>query len=551
MTSSTATKPRSETRLHGHRGIHLLQEPALNRGTAFTDEERDAFGLRGLLPPHVFTQDEQVERIMWNYRQKTTDLERYVYLTALQDRNEKLFYRVILDHIEQMLPIIYTPTVGEAAMRFAHIYRRPRGLYVTAEDRGRVADILRNWPRADVAVIVVTDGERILGLGDLGANGMGIPIGKLTLYTACGGIHPGKGLPVTLDVGTNNEELRNNPLYLGLRQPRVGREEYDELVEEFVTAVQEVFPNALIQFEDFLTPNAYRLLNRYRDRVLAFNDDIQGTAAVALGGLYAAARLTGASLSAQAILFLGAGSAATGIADLLVPALVAEGLTEAEARARLWFVDRAGLVVASRTNLMEHNLPYAHDHDPMDFLSAIRALRPTALIGATGHGGAFTQEALRLMAEVNERPIIFALSNPTSKAECTAEQAYAWTDGRAVFASGSPFAPVELGGRRYAPGQGNNVYIFPGVGLGAVASQATRVTDDMFLAAARALAESVSDASLEEGSIYPPLREIREVSVAIALAVAELAYERGLARSESGDDLERRIRSHIYSVAYD
>ncbi len=551
MTSSTATKPRSETRLHGHRGIHLLQEPALNRGTAFTDEERDAFGLRGLLPPHVFTQDEQVERIMWNYRQKTTDLERYVYLTALQDRNEKLFYRVILDHIEQMLPIIYTPTVGEAAMRFAHIYRRPRGLYVTAEDRGRVADILRNWPSADVAVIVVTDGERILGLGDLGANGMGIPIGKLTLYTACGGIHPGKGLPVTLDVGTNNEELRNDPLYLGLRQPRVGREEYDELVEEFVTAVQEVFPNALIQFEDFLTPNAYRLLNRYRDRVLAFNDDIQGTAAVALGGLYAAARLTGASLSAQAILFLGAGSAATGIADLLVPALVAEGLTEAEARARLWFVDKAGLVVASRTNLMEHNLPYAHDHDPMDFLSAIRALRPTALIGATGHGGAFTQEALRLMAEVNERPIIFALSNPTSKAECTAEQAYAWTDGRAVFASGSPFAPVELGGRRYAPGQGNNVYIFPGVGLGAVASQATRVTDDMFLAAARALAESVSDASLEEGSIYPPLREIREVSVAIALAVAELAYERGLARSESGDDLERRIRSHIYSVAYD
>lgn len=551
MTSSTATKPRSETRLHGHRGIHLLQEPALNRGTAFTDEERDAFGLRGLLPPHVFTQDEQVERIMWNYRQKTTDLERYVYLTALQDRNEKLFYRVILDHIEQMLPIIYTPTVGEAAMRFAHIYRRPRGLYVTAEDRGRVADILRNWPSADVAVIVVTDGERILGLGDLGANGMGIPIGKLTLYTACGGIHPGKGLPMTLDVGTNNEELRNNPLYLGLRQPRVGREEYDELVEEFVTAVQEVFPNALIQFEDFLTPNAYRLLNRYRDRVLAFNDDIQGTAAVALGGLYAAARLTGASLSAQAILFLGAGSAATGIADLLVPALVAEGLTEAEARARLWFVDRAGLVVASRTNLMEHNLPYAHDHDPMDFLSAIRALRPTALIGATGHGGAFTQEALRLMAEVNERPIIFALSNPTSKAECTAEQAYAWTDGRAVFASGSPFAPVELGGRRYAPGQANNVYIFPGVGLGAVASQATRVTDDMFLAAARALAESVSDASLEEGSIYPPLREIREVSVAIALAVAELAYERGLARSESGDDLERRIRSHIYSVAYD
>ncbi len=551
MTSSTATKPRSETRLHGHRGIHLLQEPALNRGTAFTDEERDAFGLRGLLPPHVFTQDEQVERIMWNYRQKTTDLERYVYLTALQDRNEKLFYRVIIDHIEQMLPIIYTPTVGEAAMRFAHIYRRPRGLYVTAEDRGRVADILRNWPSADVAVIVVTDGERILGLGDLGANGMGIPIGKLTLYTACGGIHPGKGLPMTLDVGTNNEELRNNPLYLGLRQPRVGREEYDELVEEFVTAVQEVFPNALIQFEDFLTPNAYRLLNRYRDRVLAFNDDIQGTAAVALGGLYAAARLTGASLSAQAILFLGAGSAATGIADLLVPALVAEGLTEAEARARLWFVDRAGLVVASRTNLMEHNLPYAHDHDPMDFLSAIRALRPTALIGATGHGGAFTQEALRLMAEVNERPIIFALSNPTSKAECTAEQAYAWTDGRAVFASGSPFAPVELGGRRYAPGQGNNVYIFPGVGLGAVVSQATRVTDDMFLAAARALAESVSDASLEEGSIYPPLREIREVSVAIALAVAELAYERGLARSESGDDLERRIRSHIYSVAYD
>ncbi len=532
-------------------GFHLLHEPRLNRSTAFTEEERDALGLRGLLPPHVSTQDQQVERVMESYRRETTDLGRYAYLTSLQDRNEKLFFRVVTDHIEEMMPIIYTPTVGEASQQFGHLFRRARGLYVTAEDRGRVADILRNWPTSDVAVIVVTDGGRILGLGDLGANGMGISIGKLSLYTACGGIDPARCLPAMLDVGTNNQALRDDPLYLGLPIPRVAQDVYDDLVDEFVDAVQEVFPDALIQFEDFLTPNAYRLLKKYRYRVSAFNDDIQGTAAVALGGLYAATRITGVPLPDVTVMFLGAGSAATGIADLLVLALMREGLDEEAARRRCWFVDTKGLVVASRTDLLEHNLPYAHDHEPMDFRTAMRYLRPNALLGATGHGGAFTRDVVKLMAEINERPLIFALSNPTSKAECTAEQAYAWTEGRAVFASGSPFSPVELNGRRYVPGQCNNVYIFPGIGLGAVASRASRITDEMFLAAGGVLADSVSEASLEEGSIYPPLREIREVSVAIATSVAELAYSDGLARAARPDDLECQVRSHLYSVAYD
>lgn len=532
-------------------GSHLLHEPDSNKSTAFTEEERDALGLRGLLPPHVSTQDEQVARIMGNYRRETTDLGRYAYLSALQDRNERLFFRVITDHIEEMMPIVYTPTVGEASQEFSSLFRRARGLYVTAEDRGRVAQILGNWHTTDVQVIVVTDGERILGLGDLGANGMGIPIGKLTLYTAVGGINPSRCLPVMIDVGTNNEALREDPLYLGLRQARVTGAAYDELLDEFVEGVQEAFPDALIQFEDFETQNAYRLLHRYRDRVLTFNDDIQGTAAVALGGLYAAIRITDVPLTDMTVMFLGAGSAATGIADLLVSALVAEGLDEAAARRRCWFVDSEGLVVSGRDRLAEHKLRYAHDHEPLNFAEAVAKIRPTALLGATGHGGSFTRDIIGLMAEINPRPIIFALSNPTSKAECTAEQAYGWSQGRAVFASGSPFDSVEYEGRRHVPGQGNNVYVFPGIGLGAVATRATRITEEMFLVAARTLADSVSTASLEMGSIYPPLGEIRAVSIAIAEAVAGVAHSSGLARAGGDDDIARQVRDHVWSFAYD
>ncbi|MDH3732968.1 MAG: NAD-dependent malic enzyme [Gemmatimonadota bacterium] len=531
-------------------GVDVLREPALNRGTAFTEDERNALGLRGLLPPKVSSQDEQVDRIRENYARMKSDIGRYLYLTGLQDRNEKLFYRFVLDHIEEMMPIIYTPTVGAAALAFGHIYRHPRGLYVTAEDRGRVASVLWNWPHRDVAVIVVTDGERILGLGDLGANGMAIPIGKLSLYSACSGIDPARTLPITIDVGTNNDELRGDPLYLGLDQDRVRGPDYDDLIEEFVQAVQEVFPGALIQFEDFLTPNAYRLLRRYQGRVLSFNDDIQGTAGVALGGLYATTRITGTPLAEQTFLFIGAGSASTGIADLLVCSLVEDGLSEAEARQRCWLVDSKGLIVSGRGGFREYAAPYAHEHETTDAYGAIEALQPTALIGATGHPDTFSREMVELMSEINEKPVLFALSNPTSRAECTAEQAYYWSGGRAVYASGSPFPPVDYEGRRLVPGQANNVYIFPGIGLGVVASGATRVTDDMFLAAARALAGRVSEAALEEGRVYPPLTEIREVSIGLAIAVAELAYEHGLATAERQPDLEAQVRSCVYSVEY-
>jgi len=535
------------------RGYYLLHDPRENRGTAFTEEERDQLGLRGLLPPRVATQDEQVARLMENYRRYTNDLDRYAYLTALQDRNEKLFYRAVTDHIEEMMPIIYTPTVGAATQRFGHLFRHARGIYINPNDRGRVADLLRNWVTTDVAVIVVTDGERILGLGDLGANGMGIPIGKLSLYTACAGVDPRRCLPITLDVGTNNETLRSDPLYLGLHMPRVGRDVYDELLEEFVEAVQEVFPQALIQFEDFLTPNAFRLLHRYRDRVLCFNDDIQGTAAVALGGLLAATRITKLPLAEMTLLFAGAGSAAVGIADLIVQAMVEDGLDADTARGRCWFVDSQGLVVASRDGLAEHKLPYAHDAEgETGLLEAVERLKPHALIGATAQGGTFTRDIVEAMTHAHAKPIVFALSNPTANAECTAAEAYEWSEGRAVFASGSPFPPYEMDdGSRLVPGQGNNVYIFPAIGLASVAVRPTRITDEMFLAAARALAGEVTESSLDEGSIYPPLPDIREVSVAIAVDVAEVAYDQGLAREPRPEDLEAHVRSQVYSVAYD
>ena len=531
-------------------GLALLHDPLLNKGTAFTEAERDAFDLRGLLPAHVHTQEEQAVRVLNNLRKIADPLEKFVALNALHDRNESLFFRVLADNIDEMQPLVYTPTVGLACQKFGHVFQRPRGLFITANDRGRVAQVLCNWPYT-AGIIVVTDGERILGLGDLGANGMGIPVGKLSLYTACAGIRPELCLPVMLDVGTNNGELLNDPYYVGLRQRRITGAAYDDLVEEFITAAREVFPGVLIQFEDFANHNAFRLLHKYRDRISTFNDDIQGTAAVALAGILSALRVTGQELTEQKILFLGAGEAATGIADLVASAMVTQGLSPAAAGERCWLVDSRGLVVKSRTDLAEHKKTYAHDHPPIgDFLTTIRTLKPTAIIGVAAVGGAFNQSVLEAMAEINERPIVFALSNPTSQAECTAAEAYRWTGGRALFACGSPFDPVIYNGRTYVPRQGNNSYIFPGVGLGAIVSGARKITDDMFMTAAHTLAHLVSEADLEQGSLYPALPRIREVSGHIGTAVANIAYKNNLAAKPMPEDLFAEVQSQMYDPRY-
>ncbi len=532
-------------------GHQLINDPALNKGTAFSADERIALGLEGLLPPGINTMEQQVQRVMGNYHRKTTDLERYIFLVALQDRNQTLFYRVLSEHLEEMLPIIYTPTVGLACQQFVHIFRRPRGIFVSTQNRGHLSDILRNWPNRSVRVIVLTDGERILGLGDLGVAGMGIPVGKLSLYTAAAGIHPSLCLPVTIDVGTNNPDLLKDPLYFGIKRERIRGEAYDTLIEEFMTAVQRNFPNALIQFEDFGNQNAFRLLETYRERACTFNDDIQGTASVALAGLYAALRITGAKLTDQKILFLGAGEAGTGIGELMISAMMDEGLKEKDARRRCWFVDSKGLIVKSRQKLAKHKRRFAHDHEPVaDYLGAVKALKPTAIIGVSGSAQAFTRPVIEAMAALNERPIIFALSNPTANSECTAEQAYAWTQGRAVFASGSPFDPVMCDGKRHIPGQGNNAYIFPGIGLGVVSTKARHVTNDMFLAAAKILAEQVTDADLSQGCIYPPLSKIKDISARIAMAVARLVFEKDLANMPKPNDLRALINSNMWEPIY-
>jgi len=537
--------------LHGKRGVDLLHDPVLNKGTAFTEAERDRLGLRGLLPARVSTQEGQVARVLENIRRKTSDIEKYIFLISLQDRNENLFYRVVMENLEEMMPLIYTPTVGQGCQEFGHIFRRPRGLYITYKDRGRVRQLLRNWPYRDIRMIVVTDGERILGLGDLGANGMGIPVGKLSLYTACAGIHPTQCLPVTLDVGTNNETLLKDPLYIGVPERRLRGAAYDELVDEFVTGVQEIFPKACIQLEDFGNTNAFRLLHHYRNRACTFDDDIQGTAGVALAGVYSALRITGDKLSDHKFLFLGAGEAGIGIGDLIVTGLMAEGISEAEARLKCWFVDSKGLVVQSRTDLVEHKLPYAHDHVSVtDFQAAVESLKPTALIGVSGMPRTFTKPVVEAMARLNRRPILFALSNPTSKSECTAEEAYTWSEGRAIFASGSPFPPVMYKGKAFVPGQGNNAYIFPGVGLGVIASEAARVTDEMFFLAAKTLADLVSEDDLANGRIYPGLARIREVSAAIATTVADVAFRRGLTTMTPPADLPAHVKAQMYEPTY-
>jgi malate dehydrogenase (oxaloacetate-decarboxylating)(NADP+) len=529
-------------------GVERLHDPLLNKGTAFTAAEREAFGLRGLLPPRVFTQEQQMARSLANVRRQPSPLERYVAMTALQDRNERVFYRILTEHLSEFLPIVYTPTVGEACQAFGRLFRRPRGLYVSLEDRGRVRELVSNWPHRNVRVIVVTDGERILGLGDLGAHGMGIPIGKLALYTACAGIDPAECLPVLVDVGTNNAQLREDPLYIGLPRERAGGDAYDDLIEEFVRVAEEEFPGVLIQFEDFATDNAVRLLRTYRDRSCAFNDDIQGTAAVTLAGLMTASRSAGVDLCEQRILFVGAGAAATGIADLCTLAMTRQGLDHATAQKRIWLFDSQGLVTGNRPTIESHKRSYAHAHPPIpDLVGAIEQLRPTALIGVSSRGGIFTAGVLRAMAHANERPIIFALSNPTANAECTAKAAYTHTGGRAIFASGSPFEPVPFAGRTIHTSQANNVYVFPGIGLGVIASGATRVTDDMFLAAAAALAAFADERMIRDGTLFPPLDDMREVALTIATSVASVAFDHCLTAQGRPAD----IRAHVSHMQFD
>ena len=532
------------------RGADLLDNRKHNKSTAFTKEEREELGLRGLLPAKVCNAEIQEQRILRTIRNKDSDIERYIFMTALLERNQRLFYQIIMNNIEEMMPIIYTPTVGEACKTFARNFRKTRGFYINPGDKGEIRKILDNWPVDDVRVIVVTDGERILGLGDLGASGMGIPIGKLQLYVAGAGIDPEQCLPIMLDVGTNNEEFLHDPLYLGWQEERLRGDEYYELVEEFVEAVQDKYPKALIQFEDFTTNNAYKLLDTYKDKCLCFNDDIQGTASVALAGVLAYERASGVDLKDMKFMFLGAGAAATGIGDLIVSAMVERGANEAEARKQLWFKDSKGIVTASRTDLASHKQGYAHDLPEMEFGEAIDRLQPHVLIGATGTPGTFTQEIIEKMISFNETPAIFALSNPTANAECTAEQCYTWSKGKAIFCSGSPFKPVEYNGKKYVPGQGNNAYIFPGIGLGAVACELSRVTDDMFLVAAQALADMVQQSDLDQGTMYPNLQEIRRASLDIAVAVAKRAYEKGIAKAPMPDDIEAHIKSMIYDPKY-
>jgi len=532
------------------RNLELLHDPSLNKSTAFTRAEREQNGLRGLLPYAIFDQQTQIRRVMGNLRIKESDIERYIFLSALLERNERLFYQTALQHIDEITPLIYTPTVGQACKEFSHIFRYARGFFISPEDKGSISQILDNWPQKDIRIIVITDGQRILGLGDLGANGMGIPIGKLSLYTTCAGIHPDQCLPVMFDVGTNNEELLNDPLYIGYPHKRLEGPVYDALLDEFIQAVQVKYPDALIQFEDFQTANAFRLLEKYQDKILCFNDDIQGTSAVALSGILNCAGITGKDYRELKIMFLGAGSAAIGIGDLMVMAFEEKGLSREEAVKRLWYVDGNGLVVSGRKDLAAHKLRYAHDFDHLSFREALDRIKPNVLIGATGAGNSFTQDIIERMASFHERPIIFALSNPTERAECTPQQAYTWSKGKAVYASGSPFGPVEYEGRIFRPGQGNNVYIFPGVGLGAIITKAKYITEDIFLTAAKALANCVHPEDIAQGSVYPPFKDIRKISLEIATAVAEKIFEKNLAQVEYPANLKEQIAAYMYDPSY-
>jgi malate dehydrogenase (oxaloacetate-decarboxylating)(NADP+) len=529
----------------------MLHDPRLTKATAFTEEERERLGLIGLLPDGIETSQTHMLRVRTQLDHCTTPLQKYVYLAELADRNERLFYMMLRAEPEALMPIVYTPTVGEACQQFGHIMRRPRGLYISLKRRGRMKEVLRNWPEKDVRFIVVTDGERILGLGDQGVCGMGIPIGKLALYSGFGGVPPRATLPVTLDVGTNNEAFLQDPLYPGLRQRRIAGDAYHAFVDEFVDAVQEVFPRCCIQFEDFTNKTAIPLLERHRDRVCCFNDDIQGTAAVAVAGLLGACRIAGGRIRDQRLLFYGAGSAAIGIADLCALRMTREGLPQDEALRRCFLMNSRGLVTAHTTGLSDPQRRYAHDLAPeADLLRVVEALKPTALIGVSTVANAFTPAVIAAMARLNPRPIIFPYSNPTSKSECTARDAIEHSQGRAIFAAGSPFPPLHHQGKLFVPGQGNNVYIYPAIGLAVYATEARRVTDDMFLRAAESLASQVTEEDLRVGLIYPPVAEIHPTLVREAVDVATLIFDSGLATVARPRDIDAFVRSRIYDPSY-
>jgi len=533
------------------RGIDLLQDPSLNKSTAFTEAERQALGIVGLVPDVTETADVQLSRVMMQLGHKAADLDRYIYLVNLLDHDETLFYRTIMSDPARFLPIVYDPTIAEACLKFGHIYRQTRGMYMSITRRGSVKEVLKNWPLTDIRFICVTDGGRILGLGDLGANGAGIPIGKLQLYTACAGVPPQYLLPMYLDAGTNNEQYLHDPLYLGMRKARPPTEELYSFVDEFMEAVQEVFPKCCVHFEDWTGVDAVHLLERYRDKYCCYNDDVQGTAGITLAGMINAMKLKGTKLRDEKYLFLGAGSAGIGLANLLCSALVQQGMTLQEAQSRVYMFDINGLLESTRTDLVDFQKPYAHKHAPTrDFVAAIESIKPTTIIGVSTIGGAFTQQVIDAMTRINERPIVLALSNPTEKAECTAEQAYTWSKGKAIFAAGVQFPPVHLNGQTFLPGQANNFYIFPAVGMAIFATQAARVTDEMFIEAASGVADQVAPELLKEGLLYPLQANILETEIQTAARVAKLVFDSGLARVPRPSDMVAFIRSHVYKAEY-
>jgi len=537
--------------MNGKSGVEVLRDPSLNKSTAFSEAEKRALGLIGLVPDVTETEDLQLRRVNLQLAGKPTDLERYIYLINLLDHNETLFYRTIMSDPARFLPIVYDPTIGEACLKFGHIYRQPRGMYLSMARRGQIRDILKNWPQKDVRFICVTDGGRILGLGDLGANGGGIPIGKLQLYTACAGVPPQYLLPMYLDAGTNNEQYLHDPLYLGMRKTRPSTEELYSFADEFVEAVQEVFPKCCIHFEDWTGADAVHLLKRYRDKYCVYNDDVQGTAGITLTGMINATKIKGTKLKDEKYLFLGAGSAGIGLADLLCSALVAQGISLKEAQSRVYMFDINGLIEPSRTDLFDFQKPYAHPHAPTrDFVAAIESIKPTTIIGVSTVGGAFNQKIVEAMARINERPVILALSNPTEHAECTPEQAYTWSNGKAIYAAGVQFPPVHYNGQTFLPGQANNFYIFPAIGMAIFATQAKRVTDEMFIEAGQAVADQVPADLLKQGLLYPLQSNILETEVQTAARIAKLVFDSGLACVKRPADMVAFVRQHVYSPEY-